>query len=284
MINALIKIARGIALAVLLLTVAGLVGWQTKLLDRYFIFFPERELVRTPGDVDVEHEDASFTTSDGVRLHGWFVPSQSDTTLVWFHGNAGNISHRLENLLMLQHRLGLNIFIFDYRGYGLSDGSPSEKGMYLDAEAALEYVISRPTAGADQRLVFFGRSLGAAVAVEMATRHQVDAVVLESPFTSVREMASRAYPFLPAGLLVLPFRSRFDSLSKIGNVHSPVMVLYGDMDEIVPFKVGRKLYEAANGPKRFYAIEGASHNDTYFMGGSAYFDSLKDFIENPTGE
>ncbi|MCH8206390.1 MAG: alpha/beta hydrolase [Chloroflexi bacterium] len=276
--------ARSIALALVLLALLGLVARQMKLLDRYFIFFPERELVRTPGDVDVEYEEAFFSTSDGVRLHGWFVPSQSDTTLVWFHGNAGNISHRLENLLMLRHTLGLDIFIFDYRGYGMSEGSPSEKGMYRDAEAALEYVGRRSAPGEDRRLVLFGRSLGAAVAVEMATRHQVDALVLESPFRSVRLMAGRVYPFLPSALLTAPFQSRFDSLSKIGRVNSPVMVLHGDMDDIVPLEEGQKLYEAANEPKRFYTIEGAGHNDTYVLGGSAYFDALKAFIEDPTGE
>ena len=276
--------AISVALALALLALLGLVARQTRLLDRYFVFFPERELVRTPGDAGVEYEDAFFTTSDGVRLHGWFVPSQGDTTLVWFHGNAGNISHRLENLLILRRSLGLDIFIFDYRGYGMSEGSPSEKGMYRDAEAALEYVSSRSTPGGDRRLVLFGRSLGAAVAVEMATRHEVDAVVLESPFTSVRRMAGRAYPFLPSALLTAPLRSRFDSLSKIGRVHSPLLVLHGDMDDIVPFEEGRTLYAAANEPKRFYTIKGASHNDTYVLGGTAYFDTLKAFIEDPGGE
>ena len=281
MTNTLTSLTRSVA--VVLLALLGLVARQTKLLDRYFVFFPEREIVRTPGDVDVKYEDVFFPTSDGVRLNGWFVPSESETTLVWFHGNAGNISHRLENLLMLKHRLGLNIFIFDYRGYGRSEGSPSEKGMYLDAEAALEFLSSRPAPDGGRKLVFFGRSLGAAVAVEMATRHETDALVLESPFTSVRAMARRAYPFLPAGLLVLPLRSRFDSLAKIADVRTPVMVLHGDMDDIVPFEEGRKLYDAANQPKRFYTIEGAAHNDTYVIGGSAYFDALKAFIDDPDG-
>ena len=284
MANTLTSLARSVAVVLVLLTLLGLVGRQTKLLDRYFVFFPEREIVRTPGDVGVEYDDAFFSTSNGVRLHGWFVPAESETTLVWFHGNAGNISHRLENLLMLKHRLGINIFIFDYRGYGQSEGSPSEKGMYLDAEAALEYLSSRPAPDGGRRLVFFGRSLGAAVAVDIATRHEADALVLESPFTSVREMAGRAYPFLPATLLTAPLRSRFDSLAKIADVHTPVMVLHGDMDDIVPFEEGRKLYEAANQPKRFYTIKGAAHNDTYVIGGSDYFDALKAFIDDPSGE
>ncbi len=284
MTNTPTPLVRSVALVLVLLALLGLVARQTRLLDRFFVFFPEREIARTPGDGDVEYEDAFFSTSDGVRLHGWFVPSDSETILIWFHGNAGNISHRLENLLMLKQRMGLNIFIFDYRGYGRSEGSPSEKGMYLDAEAALGYLRSRPAHDRGRRLVLFGRSLGAAVAVEMATRHESDALVIESPFTSVREMARRAYPFLPSALLTVPLRSRFDSLSKIADVHTPVLVLHGNMDEIVPYEEGRKLFEAANQPKHFYTIEGAAHNNTYMVGGSAYFDALKTFIDDPENE
>ena len=179
----------------------------------------------------------------------------------------------------------MSVFIFDYRGYGRSDGSPSEQGMYLDAEAALEYLGKRQGAGGDNGLVYFGRSLGGAVAVEMATRHQPKALILESPFTSVGAMARRTHPllssFLPVGAVV---RSKFDSLSKIGSVQSPVMVMHGDRDEIVPLDMGRQLFDAANEPKRFYTIENAGHNDTYLAGGNAYFDALASFLDECCGE
>lgn len=282
MTNARRSIVGGASLALVLMALLGLAARQTDLLDRYFVFFPDRQIHRTPEDLGLQYEDVFFTTSDGVRLHGWFIPSDGDTTVVWLHGNAGNISHRVDNLLMMNHMLGVNVFIIDYRGYGRSGGAPSEKGLYRDAEAALAYLSSRPQTG-DDRLIFFGRSLGAAVAVELATRAAPHALILESPFTSVREMAKLSYPFMPAPFLTLPIRSRFDSLSKITNVHAPVMVLHGDMDDIVPFEIARRLYDAANEPKRFYTIEGAGHNDTYAVGGAAYFDALKAFIDDPRG-
>ncbi len=282
MTNARRSIVGGASLALVLMALLGLAARQTDLLDRYFVFFPDRQIHRTPEDLGLQYEDVFFTTSDGVRLHGWFIPSDGDTTVVWLHGNAGNISHRVDNLLMMNHMLGVNVFIIDYRGYGRSGGAPSEKGLYRDAEAALAYLSSRPQTG-DDRLIFFGRSLGAAVAVELATRAAPHALILESPFTSVREMAKLSYPFMPAPFLTLPIRSRFDSLAKITNVHAPVMVLHGDMDDIVPFEIARRLYDAANEPKRFYTIEGAGHNDTYAVGGAAYFDALKAFIDDPRG-
>lgn len=268
-----------IAGAVLALVATVFVARQIGMLDRQFIFFPERELTITPAQVGLKYEDVYFTADDGVELHGWWIPNEAETTMVWFHGNAGNISHRLDNLIQLHDRVGINVFIFDYRGYGQSQGSPSEEGIYADAEAALDFVQSRGT----QRLVLFGRSLGAAVAVEMATRHRVHAVILESPFTSVRGMARRAYPFLPAGLTAKIVRSRFNSISKIDRVDSPVLILHGDRDDIVPMDEGRELFEAANDPKQFYTIDGAGHNDTYYVGGESYFQALELFLEEPTG-
>ena len=265
------------------LVIGGLVVRRVGLLDRHFIYFPERELVGTPADVGLEYEDILFEAADGVKLHGWFVPGDSGATLLWFHGNAGNISHRLDNIAMLHHRVGVSIFIFDYRGYGQSSGTVSEEGTYLDAEAAIEYLRSRADAAVDQNVVLFGRSLGCAVAVEMAVRHTVHAVILESPFASIRDMAHRTYPYLPSGVMVRMVKARYDSISKIGSVHSPVMVLHGDRDDLVPIETGRDLFEGANQPKRFYVIEGAGHNDTYIVGGEPYLEALKAFIEDPAG-
>ena len=273
-----------LSLVLAMLVTGGFAARQVGLLDRHFIFFPERELVANPGDMGLQYESVFFEASDGVQLHGWFVPGESGVTLLWFHGNAGNISHRVDNVAMLHRRVGASMFIFDYRGYGRSSGMTSEDGTYLDAEAAIDYLRSRTDAAVDQKLVLFGRSLGCAVAVEMAVRHKVHAIILESPFASIRDMARRAYPFLPTGVLVRMVRARYDSISKIRSVHSPLMVLHGDRDDIVPIDTGRELYDAANEPKRFYVIEGAGHNDTYLVGGEPYLDALKAFIEDPAAE
>lgn len=254
--------------------------------DRQFVFFPSKEITGTPADVGLHFEDVYFRAEDGTRLHGWFVPGRSDDTLVWFHGNAANISNRVYNILLLNRNLGLNVFIFDYRGYGRSEGKPSEKGMYMDAEGALEYLRSRDDIDTE-KLILFGRSLGGAVAVDLATRHRtgnyVRGVIMESSFTSVKAMSRYMRPafafFLPTHLLV---KSRFDSLSKIGRIQSPVMIVHGDRDDTVPIHMGRELFDAANEPKRFYTVKGASHDDTPIVGGKAYFAALREFIDNPS--
>jgi len=249
-------------------------------IDQRLIYFPDSELIATPADVGLEYDDVNITASDGAKIHGWYVPGEGRVTLLWFHGNAGNISHRVNNIMWLNRILGVNIMIIDYRGYGRSQGKPSEDGLYQDAEAAIEFLVSERGVNPETELVLFGRSMGAAVAVEMAVRHRVRAVILESGFTSVRDMAQRIYPFLPMSLLIHAVEARYDTISKVGNVNAPVMVLHGDRDEIVPFKLGEELFEAASEPKVFYRIRGAGHNDTYYVGGEPYFQALKEFVSS----
>ena len=269
--------ARVLAVAVVLYVAMGLLLRYTSVINQ-FIYFPDSTIYQDPGDFGLEFEDVYLTTSDGVRIHGWFVPGSGGPTLIWFHGNGGNISNRADNIAGLNRRLGVSILIIDYRGYGLSEGSPNEQGTYLDAEAAMAHALSRPDVD-PERLVLFGRSLGCAVAAEMAVRHDVYAVVLESPFTSISAMASRAYPFLPGlGLLT---GNMYDTLGKTARIDAPVMVLHGDSDEIVPFEMGREVFDAATEPKRFYRIRGAGHNDTYAVGGAPYLDALGSFLAEP---
>jgi fermentation-respiration switch protein FrsA (DUF1100 family) len=276
-IRKILRVA-GVLLAVF--AALGLTARYTNLIDRYFIFFPEKELAQDPGDRGIDFEDVRFTTSDGVSLHGWYVPGNTGTTLLWLHGNGGNIGHRVDNIAELHARLGVALFIFDYRGYGRSEGRPSEQGTYLDAEAALAYLASRRDVD-PKALVLFGRSLGCAVAAEIATRHEFRAVILESPFTSIPALAKRHYPFLPGiGFFV---RTRYDTLSKAKDVRTPMMVLHGDRDEVAPIEMGREVFDAAKPPKRFYKIAGAGHNDTYTIGGPAYYDALAAFLEDPPG-
>ena len=267
-----------IVLAAVLILVS-LVVRHMLILDRMMIYFPDRELAATPDGVGLEYEEVYLTASDGTRIHGWHIPGRSNVTLLWFHGNAGNISHRLDNILMLHQRLGVSVLIIDYRGYGLSEGRPSERGIYMDAEAAFDYLASDLGLNVERDVILLGRSLGAGVAVEMATRHRVRGVILESGFTSIREMAEASGSKLPIALVLLVFEARYDSISKMGRVESPVMILHGDRDDTVPYWMAEKLYAAASEPKRLYPIRGAGHNDTVYVGGEGYLRALGDFID-----
>ena len=269
----------GILIAVLV--VIGLVVRQMNVLDRIMVYFPMRELISSPSDAGLEYRDVYLTTEDGIRIHAWHIPGETRTTLLWLHGNAGNISHRIGNIAALNRLTRLGVLIVDYRGYGLSGGRPSERGLYADAEAAFAFLVDEVGLDPEEEIVLFGRSLGVGVAAEMATRHRVRCVVLESGFASVREMAGEQYPGWMVAALMPLVDARYDTLSKMPRIGSPVMVLHGDQDDIVPFRMGHRIFDAAMEPKRFYAIRGASHNDTYRTGGQAYFEAIRDFIAEP---
>jgi fermentation-respiration switch protein FrsA (DUF1100 family) len=247
------------------------------LFDR-FIYFPQAHLDGAPAQYDLRYEDARFTTEDGIRLHGWWLAGRRRETLIWFHGNAGNISHRLYNIRMLHDQVGVNVFIFDYRGYGQSEGKPSESGLYADARAALAYVRSRNDVDQTQ-IVYFGRSLGSAIAVELARAQSPSGLILETPFTSVRDMSAQLLP----GMLTAVVPSMFDNLAKVPELHCPKLFLHGDRDEVVPYEQGRRLYEAAPPPKAFFTIRGANHNDTFIVGGEVYFRHIEKFIDGLAG-
>jgi hypothetical protein len=241
------------------------------------VFFPDPYLIGTPADWGLVYEEVFFTTEDGLRLHGWYVlHGGNSATLLWFHGNAGNISHRLENLALLHHRVGINIFIFDYREYGKSEGEISKAGTFLDAFAAFGYLCSRPDLD-PSRIVLFGRSLGTALATALAAKHSCYGLILESAFTSTDDVMRLYFPFLPA---LPPGTVKYDTVSVIGKVAAPKLIIHGEHDEIIPLWMGKRLYEAASPPKEFYLIRGATHNDTYLIGGEDYFTRLKQFINN----
>jgi fermentation-respiration switch protein FrsA (DUF1100 family) len=259
---------------VLMLTLI-LAGGCVEPLEKRLIFFPDKTIVETPHEWGMAYEDVYFTTEDGLKLNGWWIPGTgSPLTFLWFHGNAGNISHRLENIKLRRDHLGINLFIFDYREYGRSEGEVSEEGTYRDGNAAIRYLRGRKELD-PAKIVFLGESLGSAVAVEMAIRHGCAAMILESPFLSIPEMAKASFPFLPLGPLL---RTRYDTFSKIGKVRAPVLIVHGEYDEIVPLQQGRRGFEAAPEPKEFYIIKDAHHNDLYFVGGKAYVDALGRFL------
>lgn len=240
----------------------------------YLPNLPSRELAATPEQFGLAYEDVHFQAEDGVSLHGWFVPREGAVrTLLFFHGNAGNISHRLDSVAIFA-RLGLHVFIIDYRGYGRSADKPSEAGTYLDATAAWRYLtVTRGIAASD--IVIFGRSLGGAVAIELATRVEPGALIVESTFTSVPDMAATLYPLLPVRQLA---RLHYRSLERIGTARSPVLVLHSEGDEIIPFSHGQRLYQAAPQPKTLFAMRGG-HNDGFIVSGAAYVQALDAFLK-----
>ncbi len=254
----------------MLLTALALLAGCDSAVERSLIYYPTRRLEATPAELGLAFEDVRVTAEDGVGLHGWHVPGPRAVTLLWCHGNAGNISHRLENLRLMRERLGVGVLLFDYRGYGLSEGTPSEAGTYLDARAVRGW-LARRAPGAP--VVYFGRSLGAAVAARLAAEDPPAALILETPFTSVRALANATLPGV--GYL---FRTRYGTLGLIGRIRVPLLILHGDADEVVPFRHGRAVFEAAREPKRFVRIPGARHNDTYVVGGAPYWHAWESFL------
>lgn len=229
----------------------------------HLIYYPTRGCEHNPGDIGLAYTDLRLVTADGVAIAAWYIARAgapdgtpdwaangaaegATFTLLYCHGNAGNLSHRAEHIGEL-HRLGFNVLAFDYRGFGLSDGRPSEAGTYLDAEAAWDYLVGKrgiePSA-----IVLYGRSLGGAVAIELARRHRPAALIVDATFTSLADVAAHHYRLLPVRLLV---RHHYDSLSKIGAIQCPKLFLHGRSDGLVPFDLGRRLFDAAAPPKRF---------------------------------
>ena len=224
-------------------------------------------------------EDIHFITNDKVMLHGWYFSSKgSNITLLWFHGNAGNITHRLNNIEMLKP-LNLNIFIFDYRGYGKSMGEPNEEGIYLDSQAAYDWLVDIKKI-LPQNIILFGRSLGGICAIEVAAKNPVAGIILESVFPSASKMARTIFPVLPLGWAI---QSKFDAIAKVPSLKIPKLFIHGNRDKVVPYKLGRELFSAAAEPKTFYDIEGAGHNDTFWVGGENYFNRIDQFIKNTVG-
>jgi fermentation-respiration switch protein FrsA (DUF1100 family) len=239
-------------------------------IEARFIYHPSRALAADPAHLGLAFRDVVFEAADGVRLHGWLVPGREPTTLLYSHGNAGNIADRLPILRMLVDELGVGVFAYDYRGYGRSEGAPSEAGLVRDAVAARAALVAQGVA--PERIVYYGRSLGAAVTVELALAHPPAAVVLESPFASVRAMANTVLP--GAGYL---FRTRWDARAAVARLHAPLLVLHGDADEVVPWAQGRAVFEAAREPKAFFTIPGGRHYDMQARW-SGYWEAWRTFL------
>ncbi len=241
-----------------------------------FVFFPSRQIDATPDDIGLPFEPVEIQTSDGVKITGWFVPARNaGGTILFFHGNGGNISHRLDSLHIF-NELGLATLIIDYRGYGRSEGKVGENGIYLDAEAAWKYLVEQRGTDPD-KIILFGRSLGGAVAVNLAGKHKPKALIVESTFTSIPEIGSDAYPFLPCALLRLLSRYKFNAREDISQVNCPVLVVHSRDDNMIPFAHGQAIFDAAAEPKEFLEITG-SHNNGFVTSGQTYKEGMDKFI------
>jgi fermentation-respiration switch protein FrsA (DUF1100 family) len=254
--------------------VVGLLAFMANRCFDAMMFHPQAGVQIHPDEVGVNALDVELETNDGVRIHAFFLPAEAaDRAVLFLHGNAGNASHRLPNAALML-RMGAHVLLLDYRGYGLSQGRPSEAGVFSDARAGLAWLESEAGIPAS-RIVVFGRSLGGAVAVDLAQDRELAGIVLESTFASAGDVARRH--FGPIGGLLAG--SRFDSTRKITRLRAPLLALHGDRDDIVAIESGRTLFTAAPEPKAFETIAGAGHNDTVEIGGRAYLARLHRFLD-----
>jgi len=246
----------------------------------YLPHMPGRALDATPQAIQLDYEDAWIDTEDGERLHGWYIPAVAARgTVLFFHGNAGNISHRMESILIF-NRLGLNVLIVDYRGYGQSSGKPSEQGTYLDAQAAWDHLVNELRAEPG-RTVIFGRSLGGAVGAWLASRPGVDpaGIIIESCFSSGLDMGRRLYPVLPVRLIT---RIGYPVREYVTQLQAPLLVVHSRDDEIIPFDMGLAIYEAAPEPKTFFELRG-DHNAGFWISRESYVPVLNDYLDGVLG-
>lgn len=245
-------------------------------IENFFVFFPQKTFDFQPQSFGLTYREATFTTDDGKRLHGWFFPGEKGhPVLLHFHGNAGNISHRLDLAQMFVRR-GFSVFLFDYRGFGKSEGRPSEKGLYRDGMAAYDYLVQKEGV-LPANILLHGHSIGAAVASEVALKKSAHSLILESAFTSTKDMA-RTIPLFFLLSPLLP--ANYNNLEKVVGLRMPKLHVHGDRDDIVPFSMGEKLFKAAADPKFFYPVRDAGHNDVFIVGGEKYFQVFAEFARN----
>lgn len=273
MLLTVVLVAVGLFLALALFLYFG----QNKLL-----FIPSRTIDLTPDQLGLPYEDLFLDVAPGEQINAWYFPAQgspaSNGTVLFCHGNAGNISHRLQTVQFLL-RLGMNVLIFDYRGYGRSDGEPSEDNVYADAHTAYDWLVAVKRVDPTD-LYLFGRSLGGAVAIDLAVQIECAGIIVESSFTSTADMGRQLYPFMPITLLV---RYRFDAVSKIGQLDCPVLVAHAPDDEMIPYDMGLALFERATSEKMFVKLEGG-HNDLAYLDNAKYVNALRGFFKvGPSG-
>jgi len=239
------------------------------------IFYPVRGVAITPKQLGIDAEEIFFETEDGIRIHAFYLPVPgARRALLFLHGNAGNASHRLPNAAELA-ALDCSVLVIDYRGYGLSEGRATESGTFADARAGLRYLVDQ-RGFAESRVIVFGRSLGGAVAVDLAQDRELAGLILESTFPSIADVVSSG----PGGAWLAALAGRrFDSAAKIGRIRAPLLFFHGNRDEVIRHELGRRLFEMAPLPKAFETIDGAGHNDLPQVGGQRYFERIRAFLD-----
>ena len=237
------------------------------------IYVPSKKYLNTPEYYNLKYENYILSTKDGERINSWFIPhSNPRATLLFLHGNGGNISTRLDSINIF-HKLGLSVFIIDYRGYGSSSGVPSEEGTYIDAESAWLFLKNKKHIN-ENDIIIFGRSLGGAVAIWLAHKYRSSALIVESSFTSIIDMGRHNYPYLPISLLA---KIKYPSDERISRIEVPKLFIHSKDDDIVPYKFGKKLYDLAIQPKSFLDINGL-HNNGFLVSGDVYIDGIDNFF------
>lgn len=241
-------------------------------------YLPERAIAQTPALLGMDYTDLSLTTLDGEVLHAWWIPARESVGHILFaHGNAGNIGDRVPIFALLTEA-GFDVLAFDYRGYGRSTGRPTEHGTYLDARAAREVLLAQPGVDPDH-VLYLGKSLGGGVMLELAQHHPPAGLMLMSTFTGLRDAARSVYPFLPAPLVP----NAYPSERRIRELRAPVLIMHGDQDELLPPRHAERLYAAAREPKRLVVFPGAGHNDLIAVGGSAWYDLVRNWASALVG-
>ena len=236
---------------------------------------PTRELTATPKDIGLDYEEVFLLTDDNESIHAWFIPRKdTEKTILFMHGNAGNISHRLETIQIF-HQLGFNFFIFDYRGFGNSTGSPSEQGTYLDANAAWNYLRDEKKLTPEQ-IIIAGRSLGGGVASEIAKNMSPAMLILESTFISMPEVSKIHYPFMPTNLIV---KHKYETINKLKSISCPVLIIHSADDEVIPFAHSKTNFENANSPKKFIELRGG-HGNGFLLSKQVYTESLREAFQS----
>jgi fermentation-respiration switch protein FrsA (DUF1100 family) len=263
------------SIAYIVVLLAVMIGYA-KYVESKTVFFPSREMEITPEFIKLPYEEINLKTPDKLKINSWFIPATSRYTVLFCHGNAGNISTRLEKILVL-HDFGLNVFIFDYRGYGKSQGGPSENGMYIDTKTAYDYLVNQRKINPED-IIIYGESLGGAAAINLAAKARNRGLIMEGVFSRAVDMARRLYPFLPPFL----FSVKFDSLSKIKNIETPKLFIHSVDDGIVPIDLARKLYRAAKGEKYFVEIDGP-HTTAFLDSKEKYIAAIKSFLARLQG-
>ena len=267
-----------VSILVISLVAYSILAWSLYFLQSSLLYHPVGEVSYDPGDLGLSYEKIVLETDDRLKLSGWFVPAKNaELTVLFCHGNAGNMAHRMDSINIF-NELGLNCFIFDYRGYGNSEGKPTEEGTYVDAEVAWKWLTKDKNIPPGE-IIIFGRSLGGCIAANLATKVTAKGLVIESGFTSYVDMGKKFYPYLPVGLFA---KFSYNALDSVRRVHCPVMIIHSRNDELVPFEFCLQLYDGANEPKELLEIFGG-HNDGFLFSGETYkqgWSSWLEFLKN----